>query len=88
VAGVVGQEVCDLSLLDGTALPSNSWRWAAALALGFFAGVFTVISDSAAWPGWYPVIRGGVVDMIPAAVALKMTLTPSSGTNINIGPKR
>ena len=65
-----------MSLLDGTALPSNTWRWIGALLLGFLAGAFTVIADNTAWPGAYPIIRGGVIDMIPTAIALKMTLTP------------
>lgn len=65
-----------MSLLDGTALPSNTWRWVGALLLGFLAGALTVIADNTAWPGWYPLIRGGVIDMVPTAVALKMTLSP------------
>ena len=74
-----------MSLLDGTKLPSNTWRWIFALALGFLAGMLTVIADSASWPGFYPLVRGGVIDMLPTSVALKITLTKTRGSNLNVG---
>lgn len=54
--------------------PPNVWRWIVALGLGFFAGVFTGIADSATFPGFYTLFRDGVIEMIPTAVALRMTL--------------
>lgn len=67
-----------MSLVTGSMLPRNFWRWAAALGLGFFAGVFTAVADSPMFPGWYTLFRDGIVEMIPCVVALRMTLTKGS----------
>lgn len=64
-----------MSLVNGTMLPRNFWRWAAALGLGFFAGVFTAVADSPTFPGAYTLFRDGIVEMIPCVVALRMTLS-------------
>lgn len=68
-----------MSLVTGSMFSRNFWRWVLALGLGFFAGVFTAIADSATFPGFYPLFRDGVISMIPAFVALRMTLDKTKG---------
>lgn len=63
----------------GSQLGPNFWKWTGALLLGFLAGMLTVLVDNKTWPGFYALIRGGAIDMIPTAAALKMTLTPPAG---------
>lgn len=55
----------------------NNWvKWIVALVLGALGGVIVAVSDAATFPGWYPIVRGGLIGMGPTAVALKMTLFP------------
>lgn len=68
-----------MSLVSGSTFPPNFWRWVVALGLGFFAGVFTAIADSSTFPGFYTLFRDGVIEMVPALIALRMTLDKKKG---------
>ncbi len=57
-------------------MSANAWRWTGALLLGFLGGAASVIIASSAFPGWYPLVKGGCVGIAPAIAALRMTLTP------------
>ena len=49
-------------------------RWLTALVLGALGGIIAAVTDSATFPGWYDLIRHGLIGMGPVAVSLKMTL--------------